>query len=543
MSSTLRDLGIEIQPEEDSPLVRKLVAVIEQLVARIHQLEGLPTLPKREPAPSPLKDDSAPPSKQQTNQKSDENSKPKKRKPPRRRTGPRRPKFKDLAIDETKVLRPDAIPDGAKFLGYKSFIQQELQFDVVNIRYRRARYQLADGSIAIAPRPDHLKGHYGPKLRCFILYQYFQNQVTQPLILQQLNEFGIKMSTGQLSRMLTEGHDQFHQEKDALLPAAREVSEYFQNDDTTARHLGKNGHTLHIGNDLFATFFTSMSKSRINFLKILQMPYHDYVLGKDALAYLEYYDLPKKLREQLAADLKGKTWIWEDTQQWDRQLGEWGITNEEHRRIVTESGLWGSLMEHELYVDQPMLSDGAAQFKLFGFAHGLCWLHAERVVARLIPLTKREQRAYDKARDSIWHYYQRLKAYRDVPTEQKKQRLEKRFDELFLAETGWEALNAAMLKIHGKKTELVLVLEHPELPLHNNLSENDIRQFAKLRKISGSTRSDSGLRARDTFISLKTTCRKLGLSFWQYLQDRINGLNLIPSLSEIIRGKAAKSTT
>ena len=84
----------------------------------------------------------------------------------------------------------------------------------------------------------------------------------------------------------------------------------------------------------------------------------------------------------------------------------------------------------------------------------------------------------------------------------------------------------------------LLVLERPEIPLHNNLSENDIRQYVKKRKISAGTRSDVGRRCRDTFLSLKTTCRKLGVTFWRYLQDRIHGRNTIPSLGDLIREKA-----
>jgi hypothetical protein len=530
MSKTLRDLGIEIPPEEDTPFVRKLVAVIEQLVERIHQLEGRPALPKHDTKPSPLNDSSSPPSK--TNPK--KNGKKKKR----NRKGLKRSKFKDIVLDDTVVLRPEGLVEGAKLIGYKSFIQQELRFQAVNIRYRRAQYQLPDGSTVIAPRPEHLKGHYGPELRCYVLQQYYQSQVTQPLILQQLTELGIKMSTGQLSRMLTEGHDLFHEEKAQLLPAARDVSSYFQTDDTTARHFGKNGHTLHIGNDFFAAFFTTLSKSRINFLEILRTPYNDYVLGEDALFYLEYYGLPNRLREELRSNLNGEIWFWEDEQQWHKQLDKWKIFDDNHRRLVTEAALWGSLIEHELYVDQPMLCDDAGQFKLLGFAHGLCWLHAERHVARMIPLDAKQQRAYDSARDAIWHYYQQLKAYRDAPTNRKKRQLESKFDTLFLQATGWAELNAAMRKIHSKKAELLLVLEHPELPLHNNLSENDIRQFAKMRKISGSTRSEAGRLARDTFLSLKTTCRKLGIGFWQYLKDRIYGHENISPLADIIRQKA-----
>jgi hypothetical protein len=200
-------------------------------------------------------------------------------------------------------------------------------------------------------------------------------------------------------------------------------------------------------------------------------------------------------------------------------------------------------MDHDFYLHQPLLSDDAAQFKLWGFAHGLCWLHAERRVARLIPLCGREQRAYDRTRDAIWRYDRRLQAYHQQPTPRRRTRLERHFDRLFLARTGWPELNEALRALHGKKDELLLVLEHPELPLHNHLSEGDIRQFAKLRKISGSTRSENGRRCHDTFLSLKTTCGKLQVSFWRFLQDRIHGLGHLLHLPEIIRQRAAPTPT
>jgi len=94
-------------------------------------------------------------------------------------------------------------------------------------------------------------------------------------------------------------------------------------------------------------------------------------------------------------------------------------------------------------------------------------------------------------------------------------------------------MNLALKRLHQNKKELLLVLKHPEIPLHNNLSESDIREYVKKRKISGSTRSTAGRRARDTFTSLKKTCRKLGISFWQYLLDRNRRSGTIPKLSQI----------
>jgi hypothetical protein len=191
-----------------------------------------------------------------------------------------------------------------------------------------------------------------------------------------------------------------------------------------------------------------------------------------------------------------------------------------------------------LYHDSILISDDAGQFKILGFLHALCWVHQERHITGLIPLTTRQRTAHSRALDAIWQYYQRLKAYRDSPTKRRRSGLERDFDALFQQKTGWPELNTALLKIHHRREELLLVLEHPEIPLHNNLSENDIRQYVKKRKISAGTRSEAGRRARDTFLSLKTTCRKLGQSFWRYLQDRLQHLGQIPPLGELIHRKA-----
>lgn len=89
-------------------------------------------------------------------------------------------------------------------------------------------------------------------------------------------------------------------------------------------------------------------------------------------------------------------------------------------------------------------------------------------------------------------------------------------------------------ELKAKKDKLLLVLHRPEASLHNNDSERDIKEYVKRRKISAGTRSENGKRARDTFLSLKKTCRKLGISFWGYLLDRLTNANNILPLSLIM---------
>ena len=520
--------GVEIPAEGRTPLVEALLRVIEQLEAEVRRLKGLPEPPKRQPEPSPLNDPNGPPSA---------SGKKKPTTPDGKRPGSaKRSKTRHLVVHDVP-LPLDSLPDGTRFLGYQDFTVQDLQIESHNTRYRRCRYQLPDGTILTAPLPKDVTSHFGPALRQYVLYQHFHNHVTQPLLHEELLELGVDISAGQVNRLLTEGYEAFHQEKDSLLPAAREVSAYLQTDDTSARHRGKGGHTLHIGNDWFASFFTTDTKSRVNFLKILLGPHLGYRFNGDALFYLEYFEVPQKLLTQLQPD---SGWIYEDDESWEAQLDAWRIESTELRRLVTEGALWANLLAHDLYSDLVLISDDAAQFKLLAFLHALCWVHMERHVARLIPLSAGQCAAHEAVRDAIWNYYQRLKAYRESPTPQRRGRLEKDFDRLFLKKTGWSELNEALRKIHGKKSELLVVLDHPEIPLHNNLSENDIRQYVKKRKISAGTRSDAGRRCRDTFLSLKTTCRKLGVTFWRYLRDRIRSLNDIPPLADLIRRKAAE---
>ena len=258
--------------------------------------------------------------------------------------------------------------------------------------------------------------------------------------------------------------------------------------------------------------------------------------------YLESADVPQWLLKTLRR--KAEAWtVYDDETAWERQLKRWKIKSSEHRRLVTEAALWANMLARDMEVNTVLISDDALQFKLLGFSHGLCWLHQERHLTGLIPLTDEQRAAQSRVRDAVWKYYQRLKRYRASPTPQSRGRLEKDFERLFLQATGWEELDQALRKIHSRKQNLLLVLEHPEIPLHNNLSEHDIRQYVKKRKISAGTRSDTGRRSRDTFLSLKTTCRKLGVSFWSYLRDRLMGLGEIPALGELIKRKAAEAVT
>jgi hypothetical protein len=439
-------------------------------------------------------------------------------------------KPKVLEIHETQILHPESLPEGAVFRGYEDYVVQGLRITLHNTRYRRARYQTPTGATLLGELPLAVRGsHFDPELRSYILLQYYQQHVSQPLLLKQLGDFGVQISAGQLNRLLTEGHESFHTEKAELLRAGLAVASYINVDDTTARHQGHNGYCTHIGNEMFAWFASTESKSRINFLELLCAGPPAYELNAEARTYMHHQHLPAAQLARCAED-----GAWPDKFSWEAHLRELGVVTERHRRIATEGALVAHLLTHGVAPELVILSDDAGQFNVAGFLHGLCWIHAERTIKTLLPFSDANRAAQAHVRDQIWQFYQALKAFKRTPSEDQRVALEQRFDDIFTQHTCFHTLNLALQRLYANKTELLLVLQRPEIPLHNNLSENDIRDYVKKRKISPTTRSAAGRAARDTFLSLKKTCQKLGLSFWHYLQDRLAQTHLLPPLPLLI---------
>ncbi|MET1257641.1 transposase, partial [Aliikangiella sp. GXAS 311] len=164
---------------------------------------------------------------------------------------------------------------------------QEIKISAHQVRYRRERWKTVDGEEILGELPEEVKGyHFGPSLRQFVLYQYFHNHVTQPLLLNQLRELGISISTGQLSNLLVQNKDTWKVEKEHLLKEGLKHCQYIQVDDTGARHQGRNIFCTQIGNNQFTYFKTTDTKSKHNFLSILQGSNQGYRFNGYAVDYL-----------------------------------------------------------------------------------------------------------------------------------------------------------------------------------------------------------------------------------------------------------------
>jgi hypothetical protein len=470
---------------------------------------------------------------------------------------PPRPPFKPSGMDKATQPRPAGpgrrpgrgakrdratrevtiraeVSAGSRFKGYKTVVRRDLMLAAEVVRYKRERWLTPEGQTIIAPLPEGIAGGFGPGVRRFCLALHTQGQVTTERLTDLLNGIGLSISKRQVVRLLTSDLEPFEQEDRAILQAGLVSSPYLTVDDTGARHARRPGVTTQIGAERFTVFRTSRSKSRLNFLSLLRAGRDEYVVNEAALDYLRRQPVEAAMIARLTK-LQGK--VFSSQMEWWQHLLRCSINifDRPLLQLLDEAATWGALRHHGLMETTVVVSDDAGQFRVA--THALCWVHAERHLEKLMPTSPKQAKAVELVREAIWCFYRSLKLWKQSPCPGGERAFRLQFDRIFGQRTGYKELDELLARLARRKAELLRVLARPEIPLHTNASENDLRACVIKRKISGGTMSANGRLARDVMLGLLKTCRKLGLSFFTYLGDRL-GLNgdrpRIPPLANLV---------
>ncbi len=457
----------------------------------------------------------------------------------------RQPKLPKITIDRHVdcPVNIASLPADAKFKGYEYKVVQDVIIKTDNVKFKREVYHSPSlGKSYHGPVPKgYNKGDYGPHINADIISLKYVNGMSIPKIVEFYKNVGTIISSSYISNRLTNPRymDVFHQEKSEMHEAALEVSPYIQIDDTGTLVSGQNHYTQIICNDLYTAFFTTEHKNRLTILDVLRnFESRTFLLNDMTMALLEQFRLSKADRRLLS---KYKCDIpYQESEMFDILHTIYDEGSPRKRTKIMEACAISSYrQETGIAIVKLLLADDAPQFKLLTDLLALCWIHEGRHYKRLNPIVPSHQEKLADFLKQFWVYYRKLAIYKMNPAEQQAEALSIEFDRLFSTKTGYDELDERIEKSKNKKEELLVVLEHPELPLHNNRSENGARVEKRRNDVSLQTKTEEGTKAKDTMMSIVETLKRYGLSAYDFIFDRVNDINKYPSLAEFIRARAA----
>lgn len=444
-----------------------------------------------------------------------------------------------IKVDNQKRLDIDKkdLPKDAVFKGYERVVVQDLIIKTNNIEFLKATYYSpSERKTYRADLPAGYEGEFGPYIRSLIISLAAENSgMTQPAIVSFLKTHGIFISAATVARILSDGLDPlFHQEKNDIVQAGTAASEFLHIDDTTARVNGKNNYTHVICNPYFTAYVTLPRKDRMSIIEILSQGRElSFKFGDKAFELMVLMGLPKKYLEELQKTQANEILSRRELNfLLDRMFPD-PKQGQKSRETILEASAICAYQDSADAVPI-LICDDAPQFKLITSLLGLCWIHEGRHYKKLTPFLLQNQALLDRFLRDFWDFYEKLLAYKEAPTLDMADGLSKDFDVLFNKITGYEQLDKRIAITFSNKEELLLVLKHSEIPLHNNSAELGARAKARSRDISLQTRSAEGTRSKDTLMTLAQTARKLSVNFFDYVYDRVTRKYVMPSLASLI---------
>jgi hypothetical protein len=454
----------------------------------------------------------------------------------------RKPKLPDINIDREHKCEIDqsTLPSDVINKGFTDTIIVDIKIVTDNVRYRRETYYSpSQGKTFIAPLPVGVagKGEFGVGVRSLIPLFKSECHLPESAILTFFKNFGIKTSAAYLSKQWTDGYENFNQEKEDIVTAGIANGSYQQIDDTGARVNGNNHYTHVLCNPYYSAFFTTERKDRLTVLDIFrnfaprEFIYNDYAIG-----LLEGFKLPQKCRKLIDQHFDKNKMI--NERDFDTSLMPIKLGSLQQRRVKEACAIAAYRTQTAIPIIGTLISDDAPQFKLLTETLGLCWVHDGRHYKKLNPIITDNKRILDEFLTQYWAFYRKLNDYKATQSTDEKKALYKAFDTLFATKTEYGQLNERIAKTLVKRAELLVSLEQPQLPLHNNASELAARVQARARDVSLHTKSAAGTKIKDSLMTISQTAKKLGVNTYEYILDRVSCEFKLPSLAELIQQKS-----
>lgn len=451
----------------------------------------------------------------------------------------------NLRIDREEKLSvdPNRLPADAEFKGYEAVIVQDIRIHSDNIRFlKESYYSASEQKSYLAELPAGYQGQFGPGLRALLLSCYFAYGMTEPKISEFMRQFGISISSGQISNLLIQEQAPWHTEKAAIVRAGIASTNYQHMDDTATRVNGENQHCHVLCNPLYTAYFTYPAKDRLTIIQILQGATEvQLVLTEQTQEWLELFNLPRRVQQKIAG--------WKQHTLLKRSVFEQQIEDafptlnaQQKARILESAALTAYYQQTTMPIVTILQTDDAPQFQQITQLQSLCWIHDGRHYKKLTPFVDFHQQQLADFLKRYWDFYHRLLDYRHAPAPQQAHILRGAFDTLFSTVTGYAELDHRIAKTLAKKDKLLLVLDYPELLLHNNPAELAARQRVRKRDISFGPRTDAGREAWDTFMTIFETAKKLNVNFFDYLFDRVSKSLAMPALADLISQRSLSST-
>ena len=447
----------------------------------------------------------------------------------------------DIDREETLALDPQELPEDAEFKGYETVVIQDLAIRTDNIRFHKEKYYSAsERQTYLAPLPVGYAGQFGPTVRSLVISYYYAAGMTEPKIVELLQQMGIFISAGQVSNILTKKNERWEAEAEAVLTAGLVSTTWQHIDDTATRVNGTNQHCHILCNPFYTWYATRPKKDRLSVIAVLQNSGElTYRLNEKTGAWLETFAVPKWAQQRIAGWPQGQALTYEELSRLLAQELADRLNDQQQARVLEAAALTAYHSQSDIPVIPVLVSDDAPQFRYLTEAQGLCWVHEGRHYKKLTPFVPYHREVLDAFLSEFWDYYHQLQRYRASPSAAQATALSQEFDTLFSTETGYEALDKRIAATKEKKERLLAVLRYPDIPLHNNPAELGARQRVRKRDISFGPRTEAGVTAWDTFMTLAETAKKLGVSFFDYVYDRVSGKNALPSLANTIRAQSA----